>query len=120
MRLTGKGVLALSAVATAAALLLSDTGQAAAAETETPDVFPAGKGRDEAFYLCTACHGSALVRAQGLTRPRWDELLSWMTERHGMPDVQGEERELILDYLAAAFPPRQSPRGGLRPNPFVK
>lgn len=29
-----------------------------------------------------------------------------MTERHKMPDVEGEDREKMLDYLASAFPER--------------
>jgi hypothetical protein len=40
-----------------------------------------------------------------------------MVERHKMPDVQGEDRKKILDYLATAFPERKEP-GGWK-NPFT-
>jgi hypothetical protein len=81
--------------------------QAPAEEPETPEALPAGKGRDETFYACTACHSTAIVRQQGMSRENWDSALQWMTERHGLPEFDKAERELILDYLAAAFPARQ-------------
>lgn len=96
----------------AAALALT---AAAWAQEESPDDLPQGKGRDEAFYGCTACHGFALVRQQGLSRERWDETIDYMSTRHNMPELDPADRVLILDYLAANFPPRQ--RG--RPNPFL-
>ena len=37
---------------------------------ENPEDFPAGPGRDDTFYACTACHGFKLVAAQGMTRRR--------------------------------------------------
>ncbi|MBM3490567.1 MAG: hypothetical protein FJX68_08960 [Alphaproteobacteria bacterium] len=84
---------------------------------ETPELFPAGEGRDEAFYYCTACHGSQLVRAQGMTREQWDASLTWMNTRHGMAVPDAETRRLLLDYLTAAFPPGAAPRGWQ--NPFA-
>jgi hypothetical protein len=67
--------------------------------------------------MCSACHAYRLVSNQGLTRDRWDETLTWMTQRHNMPDIQGADRDLILDYLAKAHPPKARP-GGFR-NPFA-
>jgi hypothetical protein len=76
-------------------------------EQETPEVLPEGKGRDETFYACTACHSTSIVRQQGMSRENWASALEWMTERHGLPKFDTAERDLILDYLAAAFPPRE-------------
>jgi hypothetical protein len=81
------------------------------------DDFPEGKGREETANMCAACHSGRLVSQQGMTRPQWDETLDVMTERHKMPKLEGDERALILDYLAAAFPPKAR-RG--TPNPFLK
>jgi mono/diheme cytochrome c family protein len=95
-------------------------GQPANAEgyevTETPEDLPEGKGRDETFYACSACHGTALIKAQGMSRERWDATIDWMIERHGMPEIDLADRTLIVDYLAETFPSRQ--RG--RSNPFLK
>jgi hypothetical protein len=85
---------------------------------EAPEQYPAGPNREDAFYFCTACHGFRIVAAQGMSRARWDESLTWMTERHNMPKLEGHEREKILDYLATAFPERQRAPGGWR-SPFA-
>jgi hypothetical protein len=94
---------------------------------EEPSVFPDGPHRDEVFYLCTACHSSRLVRNQAMSRGRWDETLTWMTERHGMPELEGEERARFLDYLTAHFGPAAESGQGRAPfliqpqrkNPFA-
>jgi hypothetical protein len=98
------------------ALALAVAGAAARAQQEeSPDDLPQGKGRDEAFYGCTACHGFALVRQQGMSRERWDETIDYMSTRHNMPELDPADRALILEYLATNYPQRQ--RG--RPNPFL-
>jgi hypothetical protein len=84
---------------------------------EGPEQYPEHPNRDDAFYFCTACHSFKIVAAQGMSRERWDESLNWMVQRHSMPEVQGEDRNKILDYLASAFPERTE-RGGWK-NPFA-
>jgi hypothetical protein len=53
-----------------------------------------------------------------MSRERWDETVTWMTERHKMPKLEGAERDKVLDYLAAAFPERPRAPGGWT-NPFA-
>jgi hypothetical protein len=55
------------------------------------------------FYLCNACHSLRTVQQQGLPRDRWDDLLHWMTEKQGMPALEGTERDVVLDYLAKNY-----------------
>lgn len=86
---------------------------------ESPEEFPAGTGRDEAFYACTACHNFKLVAAQGLSRERWDDSITWMTVKHSMPPLEGDERKVVLDYLAATYPPRAPARAGGWQSPFA-
>lgn len=100
----------------AAPPVLAQQTQQVEREPEEPDVFPAGENRDEVFYLCTACHGSDLVKAQGHSRSRWADVLKIMVERHNMAELEGEELDKVLDYLAAAFPPK----GRQYSNPFLK
>lgn len=93
-------------------------GSASAQEVvEEPSVLPDGPHRDEVFYVCTACHSSRLVKNQGMSRERWDETLHWMTERHGMAPLEGEERQRVLDYLATAL--GETSRGSARQAPFA-
>ena len=82
---------------------------------EAPEDYPAGAGREDTFYACTACHGFKLVAQQGQTRRQWDDTLDWMMQRHNMPRPRDVERKVMLDYLEAAFPPRTAPRGWQNP-----
>ena len=88
------------------------------APEEAPEQYPAGEHRDDTFYFCTACHGFKIVAQQGQSRERWSETFDVMVSRHGMVDVQGEQREQMLDYLTKAFPERRAP-GGWK-NPFER
>jgi hypothetical protein len=85
---------------------------------ESPEQFPAGAGRDETFYACTACHNFKLVAAQGMTRTQWDDSIDLMVRRHNMPPPEVSERDVILNYLEAAYPPRAP--AGHRQNPFLQ
>ena len=85
-----------------------------------PAGFPAGLGRDETFYACTACHGFKLVAQQGMTRAQWDDSINLMIRRHNMPPLDDKDRDVVLNYLEAAYPPRApTGRGGWQ-NPFAK
>ena len=81
---------------------------------------PEGPGPEEALYSCVACHSFQVVVRQGMSRPMWDDTLTLMVERHGMWELEEEERELILDYLSTHFPP-SSETGTRRgwTNPFA-
>ena len=88
--------------------------QTKAAE-EAPEQYPAGEHRDDTFYFCTACHGFKIVAQQGQSRARWSDTFDLMTNVHGMVEVQGEQREQMLDYLAKTFPERRAPGGWKSP-----
>jgi hypothetical protein len=90
-----------------------------APSTERSEDLPDAPGRDETFYACTACHNFKLVAAQGMTRAQWDDSLTWMSTRHNMADIQGTDRELILDYLEKHYPPKAPSRAGGWRNPFA-
>jgi hypothetical protein len=103
----------------AAAVLSALALPAGARAEETPEALPEAPGREETFYACTACHGAAVIRRSRLSREGWDGLMDWMTEKQGMAPLEGEQRRVIVDYLARAFPPgtqQQQRRGG---NPFL-
>jgi len=86
---------------------------------ESPEEFPAGPGRDETFYACTACHNFKLVAAQGMSRRQWEDSLEWMVTKHNMPRLDEADRKVVLDYLEKTYPPR-APAGGGWQNPFLK
>ena len=121
VRWLAAGACALAAALLAVALPAPDSaGQSnrqAKPQEEQPEHYPDGPNREDTFYFCTACHGFKLVAAQGMSRARWNETFDLMVTRHNMPDVQGEERAKMLDYLEGAFPERKQP-GGWK-NPFA-
>lgn len=71
---------------------------------------PEGPGKEATFYACHGCHSFRLVAQQGLSRKHWDETLDWMVEEQGMPELDGEERTLILDYLEAHYNETRAPK----------
>jgi hypothetical protein len=85
---------------------------------ENPEDFPAGPGRDDTFYACTACHGFKLVAQQGMTRQQWEDSLAWMTEKHKMAPLSPKDQKIVLDYLETTFPPR-APAGRGWQSPFA-
>ena len=119
-RLARRFFLALALLAAPSAdAAWAQSGSTFTPREENPEDFPAGPGRDETFYACTACHGFKLVAQQGMNRRQWDDSLNWMTEKHNMPPLEDKERETVLNYLAAAFPPRAPSRAGGWQNPFL-
>jgi hypothetical protein len=86
---------------------------------ESPEEFPEGPGRDETFYFCTACHNFKLVAAQGMNRRQWEESFQLMIDKHGMANIEGDDRKLVIDYLEKTYPQRAPAAGGWK-NPFAK
>jgi hypothetical protein len=88
------------------------------AADETAESLPDFPGRDDTFGYCIGCHSFKVVGRQGMSRPRWDETLSWMTEKHSMPAPDAEMRKVLLDYLEKAYPAAAGKGGWV--NPFTK
>lgn len=112
-------VMLLSGVATVAIFAVSGMAQQATftPRDESPEEFVAAPGRDETFYACTACHNFKLVAQQGMNRRQWEDILVVMRDKHGMPELDAKDREVVLSYLEAAYPQRVQERGGWQ-NPF--
>jgi hypothetical protein len=89
----------------AIAALLGSVAVSAANAFDDIDALPEGPGKEDTFYNCIACHSFQVVTRQGMTQAMWDNTLTLMVERHGMPELLPEERELILHYLVEHFPP---------------
>lgn len=104
------------ALVTGAALVAALSLAPASAATDADPFgasWPEGEGRNLTGAWCGGCHSLNLVEQQGLTRPGWDELLTWMTEKQNMPPLKGDMRDTVLDYLAANFDTgRELPAGG--------
>jgi len=78
------------------------------AETTAEDAYEYGllvdaPGVETTYFACIACHSEMIVAQQGLSRAKWDEMLVWMVEEQGMPEIGEPERSEILDYLATHY-----------------
>lgn len=110
--LTGGAILAIFAVSVMA------QEKTFTPRDESPDEFVEAPGRDETFYACTACHNFKLVAQQGMNRRQWEDILVVMRDKHGMPELDAKDREVVLTYLETAYPQRAQERGGWQ-NPFL-
>jgi hypothetical protein len=61
----------------------------------------AAPGRDQVLAHCVACHATALITQNHMSRERWDATLTWMQETQGLWEIPSPDRAAILDYLAA-------------------
>lgn len=64
---------------------------------------PPGPGRDAVAARCLTCHESDVISQQRLSRAGWDREIDKMTRWGAVVDA--DEREPMLDYLAAHFTP---------------
>ena len=65
---------------------------------------PAGAGRDIVTKRCLSCHESDLITQQRLSRTGWSRSIDKMVRWGAV--VETDERDPMLDYLAARFAPR--------------
>ena len=65
---------------------------------------PAGPGRDIVAKRCLTCHESDLITQQRLSRTAWGRSVDKMVRWGAV--VETEERDPMLDYLAAHFAPK--------------
>ena len=78
-------------------------GSAAAAPNPEFENLPDTAGVEDTYYMCTACHSTAIIKQQRISDARWDYLWNWMVEDQGMADPGEEMKETILGYLKEHF-----------------
>ncbi|MFZ4531578.1 MAG: hypothetical protein ACOYOJ_07145 [Alsobacter sp.] len=110
-----------AAIATALSVMFWPISPTEAQSTlvETHESLPDFPGREETFGYCIGCHSFTVVGRQGMDRGRWDDTLSWMTEKHSMPPPDPPTRKLLLDYLSQAYPTKAPAQNGGWVNPFA-
>jgi hypothetical protein len=64
---------------------------------------PDTAGVEDTFYMCSACHSTAIIKQQKISDARWNYLWTWMIEEQGMADPGEETEETILGYLKEHF-----------------
>jgi|GEM_PF-1750096 len=64
---------------------------------------PRTEGYETVYAYCGACHSLRIVMQQHVTPERWSEILIWMSEKQGMPELPPEDAAIVLDYLSEHF-----------------
>lgn len=76
----------------------------AAAQLPPSDSLKDGEGVELVRENCLACHDDSYIVSAKLSREHWDELLDLMLGM-GMPPLDPEIRDQVLDYLEATQGP---------------
>jgi len=101
IRLLTLGLIALVAALAARPLA---TNMLAAQATATPAfTMPAGTGKETFESVCSLCHNPVAVVGKQFTKREWEAKVTEMLQEE--PDVTGEERAAIVEYLTASFKP---------------
>ncbi|MBB4078552.1 hypothetical protein GGR28_001165 [Lewinella aquimaris] len=58
---------------------------------------------------CLACHSAKLITQNRATREGWLDMIHWMQETQGLPDL-GKNEGPIVDYLATYYAPEETGR----------
>jgi len=66
-------------------------------------------GLDVVKAQCGACHSTALVAQNRLTREGWKDLIRWMQAEQNLWDL-GPQEVVVLDYLEKNCSPQESGR----------
>ncbi len=78
-----------------------------AAFNATDDYFglPRKGAYEDVANYCGACHSLQIVMQQRATKPRWDYMLTWMSQKQGMMELPADTRAEVLNYLSENFGP---------------
>ena len=91
------------AVATIAAVGL---GAVSALVTPAIAQLPDGKGKELVRNACIDCHDLSPITSAGYSRAQWEMIVQTMRDMGA--NLNGEEIRIVVDYLAASFPPKGS------------
>jgi mono/diheme cytochrome c family protein len=88
----------------AAALVMIVAGTVGALVTPAIAQLPEGKGADLVRQACIDCHDLSPILSAGKSRAQWQMVVQTMRDMGA--NLTGEEIGIVVDYLAASFPPR--------------
>lgn len=67
------------------------------------------EGFEQVKASCTACHSTKLITQNRADRDGWKKMIRWMQETQNLWDL-GPNEDIILDYLAKNYAPKESGR----------
>jgi hypothetical protein len=91
---------------TIAAAAIAACGAGAIAAFVTPSLaqgLPDGKGKDLVQMACRDCHDLSPITNAAFSRAEWNAVVNNMADMGA--NIRREDIPIIVDYLAASFPP---------------
>lgn len=74
------------------------------AQSQAPDL-PPGEVQAKTRTACTECHDARIILQQRLSKAAWtkevDKMIKWGAV------VDAKDRDALIDYLSASFPPEK-------------
>ncbi len=71
---------------------------------------PPGQGKEIVQRSCVSCHALKVVTAKRASKEQWSALVDQMISRGA--DLNDDEVEVVVDYLAKNFGTTKAPAGG--------
>jgi hypothetical protein len=90
--------IAVAAIAAACAGALAAMGPALA------QGLPNGKGKELVQMACLDCHDLSPITGGAYSRAQWDTIVRTMADMGA--NLKREDIPIVVEYLAASFPPR--------------
>lgn len=81
-----------------------------AVETDAPTGLIKSPGWEQVRAHCGGCHSHALVTSQRADRQTWLDMIRWMQATQNLWQFEPATEAIILDYLAANYPPQPNRR----------
>ncbi len=71
--------------------------------------FVVDEGYQTVIATCTACHSAKLVTQNRANKEGWKKMIVWMQETQNLWEL-GESEEIIINYLAKNYAPKEAGR----------
>jgi mono/diheme cytochrome c family protein len=79
---------------------------------------PSGQGKEIVQRSCVSCHALKVVTAKRASKEQWSALVDQMISRGA--DLNDDEVEIVVDYLAKNFGTTKARAGGKKGHPAAK
>src|ERR1700751_2710951 len=80
------------------------------AAVASPTSLPPGKGKAIVQRTCVSCHALKVVTTKRATKEQWSAVINLMLSKGA--DLDDDEVDVIVDYLAENFGPAKTSAGG--------
>ena len=85
-------------------------GTISAQETDPATGLIKAEGWEVVQSTCTECHAALLITQNSGNLSVWESRIRWMQETQGLQQLESNEEQTILNYLATNYPQKSASR----------